>query len=304
MDLSEIISVKDIIYLVLLAILPLAVLGISILKPRGMYYITVGFGIFSLIALFTENYGAIGFYIIAYIGFSIFWAVKGGREYEACGHKFDIYRNLYASYYADDLNDDGIIDAFDNWKIAHDPRFAWIFASRKVRRERKEKGYFNFSFGVDSQAALNNKKRWSENDWSYGFGGSRDYSSSGQGSRTYSQGSNTYSQRSSTYSQRSSTYGRGSSTYGQESNSFGQSRDTDSMSEEERRVARQHAFAREHNLRYFAMCTSKDEGKKLYHKYAAKFHPDNAVTGNKDKFVAIDEEYNRFCAINDSEFVA
>lgn len=76
------------------------------------------------------------------------------------------------------------------------------------------------------------------------------------------------------------------------------------MSEEERRVARQHEFARQHNLRYFAMCTSKDEGKKLYHKYAAKFHPDNAITGNKEKFIAVDEEYNRFCKINDADFVA
>ena len=71
------------------------------------------------------------------------------------------------------------------------------------------------------------------------------------------------------------------------------------MSDVEREVAKQHEFARRHNLRYFAMCKSKSEAKKLYHKYAAKFHPDNAVTGDKEKFVRIDEEYNRFCQISE-----
>lgn len=343
MVLSEIISVRDVVYLILLAIFPLVVLGISILKPRGMYYITLGFAIFSLIALFSGYYRAIGIYILVYIGFSIFWAVKGGKEYEACGHKFDIYRNLYASYYADDLNDDGIIDAFDNWKIAHDPRFAWIFASRKVRMERKSKGYYNFSFGANSQEAFMRKDRWSDDSWNSGFGGSGSYGTSGQRSSSTSgqsrsgastgrsrsnatsgqsrskytdqfykrsggasAGNRDYGPRGKAYYENSSSgstsYGNSSTNGGAGTGNYGRS--TNNMSEEEQRVARQHAFAREHNLRYFAMCTSKDEGKKLYHKYAAKFHPDNTVTGNKDKFVAIDEEYNRFCEIPDYEFVA
>lgn len=303
MSILDIIDLSQVFSLVILGILPLVVLGFSIMKPRGMYYMTVALVIFGFIALFSGHFAAIGIYLLVYIAFSIFWAIKGGREYERCGHRFDIYRNLYQSYYADDLNDDGIIDAFDNWKIAHDPRYSWIFASRKVRRERKlqSQNFYNsgiFNAGVFGAGLFGEDS----NEWDSGF--SRDNSSEQRKSR--SEYTDRYSRRSQAYSGQAGNrdYGpKGYSAY------YGNTQKTSNtgaqkvMSEEEQKVAAQHAFARKHNLRYFAMCSSKDEGKRLYHKYAAKYHPDNPTTGNKEKFIAIDEEYNRFCAIDELDFI-
>lgn len=47
-------------------------------------------------------------------------------------------------------------------------------------------------------------------------------------------------------------------------------------------------------LRYFSKCMNCEEAKRVYHKYAVKYHPDNPVTGNQEKFVEIDQQYNTF----------
>lgn len=279
MSISDIIDISRIGYTLFYGVLPIVLLGISILSPRGLYYMTVGMGFLGFVALGSTEFSVLAVYFVLYAGFFMFWMIKGGRQYEQNGYSYDMYKKLYESYYADDLNDDGIIDAFENWKIAHDPRFSWIFASRKVRRERKlsrEFGEFGSRTGYNPYFAESYRK----------------YSQKTNSGET---GSSSY-QRNSHYSQ---AQRNGNGNY--ENSKVDKE---EHMTEADRKVAAQHAFAVSHNLRYFAMCSSKDEGKKLYHKYAAKYHPDNAVTGDKDKFIKIDEEYNRFMKIDDWEFVA
>jgi len=267
-NLAEIIDISDVIYAAVFALLPLLIFAISLIKPRGLYYVTISLVIFSVLAVIYAHYEIIWGYVIAWIIFCVIWVVKGGREYERYDRDYNIYRKLFESYYADDLNDDGIIDAFDSWKIAHDPRYAWIFTSRKKRMEAKDTNVYEQRF---------TSRHW-QDESSYSY--KRKDNGSEGGYRTSPGG----------------TYGR---TPGK---TYAKPEGAASMTEEERKVAAQHAFARRNNLRYFAMCEDKEEGKKLYHKYAAKFHPDNPTTGDQDKFIRIDEEYNRFCEIPDAEF--
>lgn len=276
MSVFDVVNFSTIRYALIFGVIPIIGLGISILKPRGLYYMSVLIGIYSMICLARLEFSLLLVYIIAYIGFFVFWVIKGGQDYQRYGYQFDLYKEMYESYYADDLNDDGIIDAFDNWKIAHDPRFSWIFASRKVRRERKlmrEYARFNQSTGYNPYFGERIRDYSRDPFGTSGTGGRNNSSQSGSAQRQYYQPDRNMNKQ-------------------------------EQMSEAERQVAAQHEFARRHNLRYFAMCTSKSEGKKLYHKYAAKYHPDNAITGDKEKFIKIDEEYNRFSEIPDTDFVA
>lgn len=275
MSVFDVVNLSTLSYAFIYGVIPIIGLGISILKPRGLYYMSVLVGIYSFLCLLKLDFSLLLVYIIVYAGFILFWFIKGGQDYMRNGYQFDLYKEMYESYYADDLNDDGIIDAFDNWKIAHDPRFSWIFASRKVRRERNiMREYARFSQSTGYNPYFGERIR----DYSrnlYGTGAGQRQNTSGQSStqRQYYQPDRNMNKQ-------------------------------EQMSEAERKVAAQHEFARRHNLRYFAMCNSKSEGKKLYHKYAAKYHPDNAITGDKEKFIKIDEEYNRFTEIPDSDFVA
>lgn len=50
-------------------------------------------------------------------------------------------------------------------------------------------------------------------------------------------------------------------------------------------------------LRYYAKCMTVEDAKKAYRKYAVTFHPDNPVTGDENKFIEIDKQYNRFVEI-------
>lgn len=275
MSVFDVVNLSTLSYAFIYGVIPIIGLGISILKPRGLYYMSVLVGIYSFLCLTKLDFSLLLVYIIVYAGFILFWFIKGGQDYMRNGYQFDLYKEMYESYYADDLNDDGIIDAFDNWKIAHDPRFSWIFASRKVRRERNiMREYARFSQSTGYNPYFGERIRdYSRNP--YGTGAGQRQNTSGQSStqRQYYQPDRNLNKQ-------------------------------EQMSEAERKVAAQHEFARRHNLRYFAMCNSKSEGKKLYHKYAAKYHPDNAITGDKEKFIKIDEEYNRFTEIPDSDFVA
>lgn len=248
-------------------------------------------------------------YIAVILVYTIWWSSKFQQYRKDNPGQYEEYMKYYSEYYGDDLNEDGIKDAFEHWKIAHDPRFFWIFGSKlekEKRRFEREKSIFFFRTGSEhydesidfsyrkrdrseqrEQREANARKR---NDYRnyYGNGSSNGYSGSSEYNSYRSNGANTGYNSSRSYSTNTGY----NSSYGQSSS------DSRTMSEEEQKIAKQHAFAREHNLRYFAMCESKSEAKKLYRKYAAKYHPDNNVTGDKEKFIKIDEEYNRFCKID------
>ena len=49
-----------------------------------------------------------------------------------------------------------------------------------------------------------------------------------------------------------------------------------------------------YGLRYYARCMTVEDAKKAYKKYAVTFHPDNPVTGDEEKFIQIDTQYNKF----------
>lgn len=297
MSVFDIVDTSRIVYTLIFGILPVILLGVSILKPRGLYYMTIG-GVFYLFAtLFRAEFKLMFIYAGVYFVFAVFWKIKGGIEYQRDAYSFGLYKMLFESYYADDLNDDGINDAFDNWKIAHDPRFTWIFASRKVRRERKlrqEYGKFGAYMGYNPYFGdrINDAIRNGYDDPRKRAGRADDVDPRRRAEaqahrRAEAEARERRRQREEYY------YATGDRNMGKR----------EQKDEAQRRVEAQHEFARRHNLRYFAMCASKDEGKKLYHKYAAKYHPDNAVTGDKEKFIVIDEEYNRFSQIDEMDFV-
>lgn len=293
MSIYDIIDVSKIGYTLFFGIAPVILLGVAILKPRGLYYMAIGTGFFGFASLICGELYLTVIYIIVFVGFIIFWMIKGGMNYQREGYTFDLYRELYESYYADDLNDDGINDAFDNWKIAHDPRFSWIFASRKVKRERKlRQEYSKFGSFVGYNPYFGDDIR----KFAKGEAGSYTSNYTSEEAKAHAKADAEAAAR---RREREQQY------YSSRNNTASRSEQKrEEMDDAQRRVAAQHEFAKRNNLRYFAMCTSKDEGKKLYHKYAAKYHPDNAVTGDKEKFITIDEEYNRFMQIDDWDFVA
>lgn len=221
-------------------------------------------------------------YAAILVGFCIWWS-KSFHEFRMNNpEQYEEYLRFYSEYFSDDLNNDGIKDAFEHWEIAHDPRFFWLFASKKAKLERKAR--MNGK-AVDDYFKRDNN--WRErNDRGYGNQDSSNTKSADWNSYGSNRGKKKY-EGSYQYNQ-GTQYRAGNNDY---------QRDTSNMSDAEKQVAKQHAFAKKYDLRYFAMCSSKDEAKKLYRKYATKFHPDNSITGDKDKFIKIDEEYNRFCKI-------
>ena len=261
--------------------IPVGILVKSFLRKRFMTTFSLVYFIMSIpmIGFFEGSFFSIA-YMIAFLVFIIWWASVFQKYKEENPNNYEEFRYYYSEYFADDLNNDGIKDAFESWEIAHDPRFFWLFGSRRAKQKKalENERYDSFwgmpnFFNQQDMYAHRSKAREFESEFN------RKYSN--QSSRTTD----------------NRTYRNTSA--GATRNAQRAPEPEKQMSDVEREVAKQHEFARRYNLRYFAMCKSKSEAKKLYHKYAAKFHPDNAVTGDKEKFVKIDEEYNRFCEIDE-----
>ena len=269
-------------------IIPVGILVSAYLHKRFMSTFGLCYYILSIpIIGWYEGFAFSIAYMVALLVFVIWWATVFQKYKENNPKNYEAYRRFYSEYFSDDLNNDGIKDAFEHWEIAHDPRFFWLFGSRRAKQERSLDSSFIFgSSRSGAWGAFGTTKSPEQefNEWS-----SRQKNGEFYRNSTTSTGANRQGQA---YAGRQNT----GNTTGQAS--YGTKPESE-MSDVEREVARQHEFARRHNLRYFAMCKSKAEAKKLYHKYATKFHPDNAVTGDKEKFMRIDEEYNRFCAIDE-----
>ena len=299
MSINDVVSFANIGVALVFAIIPIVILTISLIAPRGLYYVTITaitLGLFAFCLGYSEF---VKFYIGAWVGYLIFYLLMRKKN-ERDGERFSLYEELIRSYYSDDLNEDGIIDAFENWKIAHDPRFSWIFASRKVREEQKKQRLMREEF-TNFYSSADNDFTKSFYDFERRTAGRAGNGRSGRTDSGYRSGTGYAGGRGNGYagSTGGNTYRKTGSTY---AGGRQQTSETRQMSEEEKRVAAQHAFARRNNLRYFSMCTSQSEGKKLFRKYASMYHPDNPDTGNEEKFVMIDEEYKRFCTISDSDF--
>lgn len=318
----EFVDVQQLLVYIFLVVIPIIIFLRNFFARRffstfELVYLVIGslaVGYFESL-LFTLSYWVIcGVYIF-------WWSIKFQQYREENPDQFTEYKKFFTKYYGDDLNQDGIKDAFEHWEIAHDPRFFWIFGSKLEKRKRKNQmeaeraGYFAGFFSKNAKGS-------SDQFWQGAYEDSRRRQEQNARDGRNANGSE-YTRRSrkdyGPYSRTNfGSYGRttkgaygtgngyGSGNGYSTGNSYGAgygSNDSYSsnagMSEEEKKVAAQHAFAKRHNLRYFAMCESKSEAKKLYHKYAAKFHPDNALTGDKEKFIRIDEEYNRFCEISE-----
>ena len=303
MSIYDFINISKIMEFVLWFIIPVWILVSCYLHKRFLSTVQLIYFILSIpIIGYYEGPLFSLIYIIVFAHFALWWSRVFQKYKEENPKNYEEYRYFYNEYFSDDLNDDGIKDAFENWEIAHDPRFFWLFGSRKAKREKElERAKKGSPFGDAMGSGFNsaNSKAWEFqsqfNAWNYRYNrktgqdratDNRDYRN------TSSTGGNS---RSSAYYDNI----RRQQNYQQRYNNPGQAASDEGMSDVEREVAKQHEFARKYNLRYFAMCKSKSEAKKLYHKYAAKFHPDNAVTGDKEKFVRIDEEYNRFCQIGE-----
>ena len=232
-------------------------------------------------------------YVFVFLAFVIWWSCVFTKYKENNPKNYAEYKQFYSEYFSDDLNNDGIKDAFENWEIAHDPRFFWLFGSRRAKQQRQlENNFFGQNMSGGWGAFGQTKSPEQEfNEWSASHKNGTYYQNTG------SYGSNRSSDNRSYRNTAGGYAGSRSNTASGTNNNYYGTKPESEMSDVEKEVAKQHAFARKYNLRYFAMCKSKTEAKKLYHKYATKFHPDNAVTGDKEKFMKIDEEYNRFCEI-------
>lgn len=274
----EIVDFSKIGVFVFWVIIPVFILAKSYLAKHFFTSVEFAYLIISILVITAYEGVAFGFTYLAILVIYIFWWSAAFKKYkEENPGQYEEYKKYFSEYYGDDLNQDGIKDAFENWEIAHDPRFFWLFGSRAAKRERKlklERDMFYARTGGFNAEERNTR----------GYHGDRD--------KDYSQGAGSGFTKGSAQS-RNNTYRTTSS-----SNNYQQPKE-EYMSEAEKKVAAQHAFAKKYNLRYFAMCETKADAKKLYRKYAAKFHPDNAVTGDKEKFIAVDEEYNRFCQITE-----
>ena len=263
---------------------PVGILVKAFLRKRFMTSFSLVYYMMSipLIGLFEGPVFSIS-YIVAFLVFLIWWAKVFQQYKEENPKNYEEFRYYYSEYFADDLNNDGIKDAFENWEIAHDPRFFWLFGSRREKQKRasERQAYDSASFFKDPYTSTAN------------FFNQQDLYAHRSKERAFEA---EYRRKYSNQSSRTSDNRTYRNTQNQ---TYKDPQPEKQMSDVEREVAKQHEFARRHNLRYFAMCKSKSEAKKLYHKYAAKFHPDNAITGDKEKFVRIDEEYNRFCQISE-----
>jgi len=281
MSISEIVDFSKMGVFLLWVLVPIIILVKNYLSAKIFNAFELTYLIISVMVIgYYEGFVFPIIYLIVIFMYTFWWATQFQKFRQQNPGQYEEYMKYYSEYYGDDLNEDGIKDAFEHWQIAHDPRFFWIFGSKlekEKRRFEREKSMFFFRTGAQYyddtvSASYRRRDRSAESNRDYYSRSRNDYRNYGGYTKADAANNN-------------------SNTYN--ANSAG----SRTMSEEEEKIAKQHAFAREHNLRYFAMCESKDEAKKLYRKYAAKYHPDNAVTGDKDKFIKIDEEYNRFCSI-------
>ena len=275
----EIVDFSKIGVFVFWVIIPVFILAKSYLAKHFFTAFEFGYLIISILVITVYEGVAFGAtYLFILFAYTFWWSIEFKKYKEENPGQYEEYRKYYSEYYGDDLNQDGIKDAFENWEIAHDPRLFWLFGSKMAKRERKlkmERDMFYARMGGFNPEERNAR----------GYHGDKD--------KDYSKGAGSAFAKDAT--QRSNNTYRSTS---QTSSSYNRPRE-EQMSDAEKKVAAQHAFAKKYNLRYFAMCETKADAKKLYRKYAAKFHPDNAVTGDKEKFIAVDEEYNRFCQISE-----
>jgi len=168
----------------------------------------------------------------------------------------------YRDLFNDDMDGDGIKDDFQGYGWARSKWAMWFTKSKKAKGQDEPtlKDYARFADFAGANAYKN-----------YNFKG-------GTGKAKFEQ------KRENVHYNRD--YGDTSWDYKNESN-FSDNTNSQML----------HARAKTYNLKYFAKCQDVKEARSLYHKYAAKFHPDNTVTGDKEKFIAIDQEYNRFCEL-------
>ena len=292
MTISDFVDTSRILIFFLWVLIPLAIVVKNYLCRSFFLSVELGYLFVSIFSIgYYENIFFSIAYVVVIVGYIFWWGNVYKKFRDDNPGQYEMYLKYFSEYYGDDLNNDGIKDAFENWQIAHDPRFFWIFGSRMAKSKRRmerdmgrfeslfrSKSYANYDEIAFQQAMERRNRRYSQEEEMERAQRKREYERR-QYESYASQGSN-------------------QNAYYNQKNGYGGGTTPPPMSEEERKVAKQHAFARQHNLRYFAMCESKSDAKKLYRKYASKFHPDNPVTGDKEKFIAIDEEYNRFCAID------
>ena len=304
MHIYDFIDYAKIIEFVFFFLIPLIILVKCYIRRRFMLAFEL---VYYFVAMFFMGILEGRFFIYLYFGafmiFSIWWG-KVYKKYKENNPKdYEAYKHYYSEYFSDDLNNDGIKDAFEHWEIAHDPRFFWLFGSRRAKYQRQLEESIQISealgnsYGRGRYDPFNTFGRSQKtpeqqfNEWSASRKNGTYYRSMGSGETNYRSTDNrSYRNTAGGYA------GNGYNNTSANNKNYGPKPESE-MSDVEKEVAKQHAFARKYNLRYFAMCKSKTEAKKLYHKYATKFHPDNAVTGDKEKFMKIDEEYNRFCDI-------
>ncbi len=303
MGIGEIVDFSRLGVFVIWVVIPIIILAKSFLARKFFSVFEFSYLIVSILAITYCEGPAFGVvYLIVYASYCMWWSVTFKQYREENPGEYEEYRKFYSEYYGDDLNGDGIKDAFEMWEIAHDPRFFWLFGSKMAKRERRlkeERDRFYAKTGFNNEAY--NRRGYhgdSSKDYSQGAGSSfAKGSSQGSGTNSTRRGTGSSYGTGNNYSRSGSGYSSAEAGANRAGNGTGAGHDDPYMSEAEKKVAKQHEFARRYNLRYFAMCESKQEAKKLYRKYAAKFHPDNAVTGDKEKFIKVDEEYNRFCQI-------
>ena len=307
MHIYDFIDVGKLIVFVFFFLIPLIILVKCYIRRRFflafelVYYFV---GMFFM-AIFEGRF-FIYLYMGAFVIFSAWWG-KVYKKYKENNPKdYQEFKHYYSEYFSDDLNNDGIKDAFEHWEIAHDPRFFWLFGSRRAKYQRQLEESIQISEALGNSYGRGRFNTWDTfastktpeqefNEWSSSRKNGTYYRSMGGSDPNYRSTDNrNYRNTAGGYAGSRYNASNGSNT---QNNGYYGSKPESEMSDVEKEVAKQHAFARKYNLRYFAMCKSKAEAKKLYHKYATKFHPDNAVTGDKEKFMKIDEEYNRFCEI-------
>lgn len=254
---------NDIFGPVILGLIPAVIYVIALFFKGGYKAILVTCAIAVIECIYTipDKPGMIFFNIIMSIVFLLVWF----SNYKA-NHKGDI-AGIYRDLFDDDLDNDGIKDDFQRFSWARSKWVTWFTASKKSKKINKEPTADEFARFANYAGADAYKSFRSE-----------------AGRREYAERNN--SRRGDYYNSGNRDYGNTSWDYKDEKN-YSENQENNNL----------RARAKMHNLSYFAKCKDIKEARTLYHKYAAKFHPDNAVTGNKEKFIAIDQEYNRFCEL-------
>ena len=254
---------NDIFGPVVLGLIP-AIIYVIAMFFRGGYkaiVITCVIAIIECIYTIPDKPGMIFFNLVMCILFLSIWFANYKANHS--GDKAGNYRDLFD----DDLDDDGIKDDFQRFSWARSGWATWFTASKKSKKGLNEPTPDEFArfanyAGADAYRGFRTET------------GRKDYSK------------NANSRNGDYYNAGNRDYGDTSWDYKNEAN-FSENAGTDEL----------RARAKIYNLKYFAKCKDVKEARAMYHKYAVKFHPDNAQTGDKEKFIAIDQEYNRFCEI-------